>query len=272
MNIVKQYMIDSENGVLPIGNLPIGARVVDPSWAWEYKLGDNYSDKNLQGKPIAPGEVKSVIWIVVAKDYYSGIGSHATLLTEELIGFFAFDDSINYECQFSRNGRNRWGDSGSANAEHGLRPWLNSTGIHADEGFFQSFSESFKNVVLTTPVPNQDRPPRFCDLKKWIDESEYNTLDKVYIPSLTELLEISTSQRSVIYPYFHGANTNKLIAGIAGEPRAYWSRSLDLCTFSRVEIILGCGGRGCLCASDSLVGVRPTLNLKAETMVTEITN
>ena len=38
------YYIDYKGGTIPIGDLPIGARVVDPSWEWEYRLGVNYSD------------------------------------------------------------------------------------------------------------------------------------------------------------------------------------------------------------------------------------
>ncbi len=37
------YYIDYENGTIPIGGLPIGARVVDPSWEWEFRTGRGYA-------------------------------------------------------------------------------------------------------------------------------------------------------------------------------------------------------------------------------------
>jgi hypothetical protein len=126
------YYIDYTGGTIPIGDLPIGARVVDPSWEWEFRTGDNYSGS---------GAVKPVTWIAVAKDHYDGLQPHVTLLAEELIGKHAFDDSTN---RGSRYGLNHWGDSGINNASRGLRPWLNSSGIHSGEGFYRAFSESFK--------------------------------------------------------------------------------------------------------------------------------
>jgi len=39
VNDFQQYKIDFEKGSIPIGDLPIGARVVDPSWVWEFPTG-----------------------------------------------------------------------------------------------------------------------------------------------------------------------------------------------------------------------------------------
>jgi hypothetical protein len=160
------YCIDFDNGTIPISDLPIGARVVDPGWEWEYRLGVNYSDIDRDGDPTPPGEVRPVTWLVVAKDHYRGQDPHVTLLTEELIGRFLFDSSTD---RGSKYGSNRWGDSGTTNAIHGLRPWLNSTGIHSGEGFYRAFSESFKSAVLTTTLPN----------KEWQNGIAYSTQDKV---------------------------------------------------------------------------------------------
>lgn len=44
VTIDADYFIDYENGTIPLSKMPIGARVVDPSWEWEYKLGVNHSD------------------------------------------------------------------------------------------------------------------------------------------------------------------------------------------------------------------------------------
>ncbi len=63
------YYIDYTGGSISIGELPIGARVADPSWEWEFRTGNNYSGS---------GNVKPVTWIVVAKDHYEGLDSHVT--------------------------------------------------------------------------------------------------------------------------------------------------------------------------------------------------
>ncbi len=67
--------------------------MVDSTWEWEYRLGFKYSDKDSDGDPVPPGEVKLVTWLVVAKDHYEDLEPHVTLLSEELIGRNAFDNS-----------------------------------------------------------------------------------------------------------------------------------------------------------------------------------
>jgi HEAT repeat protein len=141
------YNIDYENGTILIGDLPIGARVVDPSWEWEFRAGDNYTGN---------GEVKPVSWVIVAKNHYGYMERHITLLSEELIGKHVFDNSTDRDHENSKYGYNHWGESGTANATRGLRPWLNSTDIHAGEGFYRAFSDNFKEAVLETTLPNKE--------------------------------------------------------------------------------------------------------------------
>ncbi len=251
------YYIDYENGTIPIGDLPIGARVVDLSWEWEFRTG-NYYSRN-------PGdEVKPVIWLVVAKDHYSGLGPHVTLLSEDLIGRQAFDNSTD---RWNEQGSNHWGESGTTNAFRGLRPWLNSTGIHADEGFYRAFSDSFRKAVLTTELPN----------KEWQKSSDYSTNDNVFIPTTTELggTELRyTYQIGSAYPYFQEAGAAKRSARLGGETRWYWTRSPDLNWGYRVPRVNPDGEFFELYSSAYLGegGVRPALNLKSEILVSEIRN
>lgn len=80
------------DGDQSIGNLSIGDRVVDYSWSG-------------QGN-------KHVIWIVVAKDHYSGMDSHVTLLSEYMLNeIMPFDNSTRGEY-----GSNDWGTSGDPDA------------------------------------------------------------------------------------------------------------------------------------------------------------
>ncbi len=260
------YYIDYENGTIPISDLPIGARVVDPSWEWEYRLGVDYSDRNWEGDPMPPGEVKPVTWIIVAKDHYDGLEPHVTLLSEELIGKHAFDNSTNRGHKYAEYGYNHWGESGTFNATRGLRPWLNSSGIHTGEGFHQAFSASFKGAVLTTTVPN----------KEWKNGSAYSTQDRVFLPSTTELGDTAhsdTYQIGTAYPHFQGAGNAKRVARIGGETWWYWTRSPASHTASFVRLVSYVGVTyGNFAFHGHHLGVRPALNLKSEILVSEIRN
>jgi len=253
------YYIDYENGTIPIGDLPIGARVVDPSWEWEFRTGNDYTRK-------PDDKTKPVTWIIMAKDHYSDLGPHVTLLSEELIGKHAFDNST-----ASRFESSHWGQSGTANATRGLRPWLNSSGLHAGEGFYQAFSESFKGAVFTTAVPNRER----------LNGSAYSTIDKVFIPSTTEMGDTEPhyyySRNHKIgsaFPYFYGTDNLKRIASLGGERLDYWTRSPHYGTCdARVLSIDFSGGVYDLFTpdpSDYSGGVRPVLNLDAEILASEI--
>lgn len=257
------YYIDYNNGTIPLSELPIGARVVDPSWEWEFKMGVNYSDYDVEGNPTGVGEIKPVTWIVVAIDHYDGIGSHVTLLSEELIGKYSFDNSTNREHEYAQYGYNHWGDSGNANATYGLRPWLNSTGIHSGEGFYQAFSESFKNAVLNTTLPN----------KEWKNGTTYSTNDRVFLPSTTELGDSAhnyTYPIGLAFPYFSGVGNAERTAFIGDEAWEYWMRSPDSRFGSLAKFVFeGFEFYGSHAYFDDL-GVLPALNLRADVMVSEI--
>jgi serine/threonine protein kinase len=284
------YYIDYENGTIPIGDLPIGSRVVDPSWDWEYRIGVNYSNIGRDGDPAPPGEFKPVTWIFVARDHYDGLEPHVTLLSEELIALHTFDNSTGRGHEYDEYGYNHWGDSGTANATHGLRPWLNSNGVHEGEGFYRAFSDSFKEAVLTTTVPNIE----------WKNGSTYSTSDNVFIPSGTELGEEvhnSSYQIGDVYAFFSGVGDEERVAMMVGDGKYwyaytekvfdkevleeweisgnnwhYWTRSFNAGTGAFVRYVFFTGQFLDSAACSSTRGVRPALNLKSEILVSEIRN
>jgi hypothetical protein len=246
------YYIDYTGGTIPLGNLPIGSRVVDPSWEWEYRIGANYS---------GTGQVKPVIWLVVARDHY-GSDSGVTLLSDELIGRVAYDNSTH----LNEYGNNHWGESGShSTATWGLRPWLNSTGIHSGEGFSQAFSEEFKQAIVVTTLPNNDGQTG----------AAYYTEDRVFIPSTTELGQ-TVHQRSYpigkIFPYFAESNHVNRIASLGGSRSWYRTRTpvADRRQYSSNVSPDDGGFYISHLNRNGELGIRPALNLKAETMVSEI--
>jgi len=262
-NAVADYLIDYSNGTIPISALPIGARVVDTSWTWQFRTGDNYSGS---------GDVKPVNWIVVAKDHYKDLEPHVTLLTEELIGRYVFDNSTNRGHAYAGYGYNHWGECGNGNATCGLRLWLNSTGMRhkfIGKSFYQTFSKSFKMAVLETTLPNRE----------WTNRTIYVTCDKVFVPTITELglsmfdcpLQIGTA-----YAYFAEGYKIKPKANHRGKPDWYWTRSPDYYCGAYVNLVAKGGESHNIYIRDyaaiNTYGVRPALNLKSDTPVTEIRN
>jgi hypothetical protein len=252
------YLIDYVNGTISLGDLPIGARVVDSSWEWEFRTGNDCS---------GGGDVKPATWIIVAKDHYDKLESHVTLLAEELIGQHAFDNSTDRDHEYSEIGYNHWGESGTANATHGLRPWLNSNGIHAGEGFYRAFLDSFKEAVLETTLPN----------KEWPKGTAYSTRDKVFIPSSTELGDNNhecTYPIGSAYPFFTGASDAKRVALLGDEACWYWTRSPGPGYGDSVRCVSSTGAfsyYSVLSAySSGIRGLRPALNLKSGILVSEI--
>lgn len=246
------YYIDYAGGTIPLGNIPIGSRVVDPSWEWEYRIGADYS---------GTGQIKPVTWLVVAKNHY-GSDSGVTLLSDELIGRVAYDNSTH----LNENGNNHWGESGNhATATWGLRPWLNSTGIHSGEGFYQAFSVKFKQAVVVTTLPNNDGQTG----------AAYYTEDRVFIPSTTELGQ-TVHQRSypigTIFAYFAERDHVNRIASLGGS--RLWYRTRTPVADRRQYVSNVSPDDGGFYVShlnrNGELGVRPALNLKADTMVSEI--
>jgi hypothetical protein len=255
VNDFTQYEINYKNGTVPIGDLPIGARVTDTSWEWEFRKGKDYT--RIEGDV-----TKSVLWIVVAKDHYSGLGPHVTLLSKELIGKFPFDNSTNRNHSGAKYGCNHWGDSGSGNATRGLRPWLNSNGIHASEGFYRAFSVSFKEAVLETALPNEE----------WKNGMAYSTQDKVFIPSTTELGDNEhkwTKPTNYVYPYLQEAGDAKRVARSGGEAWFYWTRSPASYSGNFVRSVTEVGDFDAGLAYHFYREVRPALNLKSEILVSK---
>ncbi len=243
------------SGTHTLGSLDIGDKVVDPSWEWEHRTGDDYS---------GTGETKPVTWIVVAKDHY-GSESSVILLAEELIGLHAFDNSTDRDHFFAEYGYNHWGESGTGDADRGLRPWLNSSGIHSGEGFYNAFSAAFQTAIVQVTIPNR---------RTGAGEA-YSTLDQVFIPSTTELgdtTQYGTYEIGSVYTFYSDASNADRIAQLGGANRLYWTRSPGQDHGELVRGVTFAGVFTCLYANKDGHGIRPALNLKPETLVSETQN
>lgn len=251
------FYINYENGTIPVSELPIGSRVIDLTWEWEYRFGENYSENTWHPDQAGPSIIKPVTWIVVAHDFYNGNDKHVTLLSEDLIAYYAFDNSTN---RGSRYGSNHWGNSGISNAENGLRPWLNSKGIHNNEGFYHSFSEEFKQAIIEVDLPN-------CE---WDIDRIYSTKDKVFIPSAKEM-GYHKDTCGTTYPYYGGffrSMAKNRITKFDNLNMWYWTRSPGYSNYMVIGVNPG-GGFMEYVANHGDHAVRPAVNLRADLFVSE---
>lgn len=240
-----------------VSDLEIGDKVIDLTWEWEFRQGYEYTvySENEVTDPVS--------WIVVAKDHYEA--DSVTLLSEYLIGFYIFDNSLLESGILA--GYGHWGNSGQNNGR-GLRPWLNSTSPLEDEGFYHAFSEEFKSAVILTTIPNYDG----------VSKQQYTSDDNVFVPSLTEFGaspdEISdTVVLGKGYPYFMDDDESKFEAEIKNSwSYDYWARN----TFDRGYRLVGMMTSHGLYldwfADANNLGVRPALSIHSNTKITSEPN
>ena len=246
---VKLYKLTYGSTGLALGDLPIGAKVYDPAWKWEFRKGSNYSRQ---------GERKHLVWIVVASNHY-GEKSGVTLLSEELIGKYSYNQSLDYSSRLHGN-INEWESSIYANAATNVPAWLNSTRLENGASFYQAIANGFKTALLTAAVPN-------C---KWEDGSAYQIRTNIFIPSSTELgdLDNANSYRiGQIYPYFVDLPFGKRIGKLYGETCYYWTRSPDINSEKFIRVVNLSGGFCGAPVKYGSYGVRPAVNMNADVRV-----
>lgn len=242
-------------------DLPIGSKVKDITWEWEHRTGDNYTGS---------GKTKPVTWLIVAKNHTGYPDNSVTLLTDELIARHWFDNSTDRR---SDHGSPHWGNSGTTNADKGIRKFLNGSSYTGndtnsyDKTFYDAFSKDFKEAILETTVPNSE------DYDK-----HYTTQDNVFVPSKPELGGGDTN----IYPagedYGYFSSVSSRIAKLDGKSCGYWTRSMETTQwsqgkpFNQCEKVSSDGYFTSVSASRASIGVRPVLNLKADVLVSDTTD
>ncbi len=258
--------VDVDKKVMGIGDLSVGSKVVDNSWTWEYRIGPEY----WRGEPYSgSGETKPVTWVVVAKNHYSGgeTGSvegevsHVTLITEKIIGRYIFDNSTNRGDSF---GISHWGDSGSTDATHGIRKFLNgSSYTGADSNsyshtLYDTVCLSFKKGILTTILPNNVGNTRVF----------YETKDKIFLPSTTELGDNKHGRINKIgvdWGYF--TDKESRTTSIVGDNSWYWTRSPRSDRANYVFSVRSDGSFGYYFAYRAYGDLRPAINMFSEIQV-----
>lgn len=283
-------VLDSEYGVKRVGDLEIGDRVVDISWVWDHKLDYIY------GEGEGAGITKPVTWIVTGKDHFHNMEPHVTLLSEDIIGLYIFGFDTDNGGYLNNN---QWGL-----AEYGLRHFLNSSFNEEDdiidEGFYATFSPSFRKAVLETILPN----------KAWDTGEDYTSKDYVFVLSRTELGGGSSGTHEIgsVLPYYDldnpsGPENNEelisrrmaelpgcsVITGgymentetheyeYVGDHYFYWTRSPCSEDSEHVQCVLYDGNfEGAIatgfCTVIISLGMRPALNISSDISVFAVAN
>lgn len=232
-------------------DLPIGSKVKDITWEWEHRTGNNYTGS---------GKIKHVTWLVVAKNHDTYPNNSVTLLTHELIAKHCFDDSTDRGSDY---GSNHWGNSGTTNADKGIRKFLNGSSYAGndtnsyDKTFYDAFSKEFKDAILETTVQNKD-----------YNGKSYTTKDKVFLPSQTEYGGGSSNTYPISVDYGYFSSDSSRIAKLNGEAQWYWTRSPNSGNADGVRGVNSDGSLTWDFAYNGL-GVRPALNISSEILVSD---
>lgn len=224
----------SNSKVIAIKDLPIGSVVYDPSWEWEHKIADRYTGN---------GSIKPIDWVIVAKNHYNNPNESITILTNELIAKYMFDNSIDRGHIF---GSNYWGDN---YINSSLRKWLNTT-------FYNSFSNKLRDSIVKTHLPN----------KNHLGVS-FTTIDNVFIPSETELGSNNKSMYTVGTDWGFFKNDESRVSNIGEYSWPYWTRSPQPLNTFLVRYVHNTGSFYYSSAFIDNYGIRPAVNLQPNTLV-----
>lgn len=238
------YSADPAGTVETIGELSSGSIVYDANSLWEHKSGNNYS---------GTGGSRPVDWIVVAKNHSGYPANSVTLLAQGTVAKYAFDDSLGV-INGRLEGTNYWINSK-------IRAWLNST-------FYNHFSQDFKKLILTSNLPSHEGGSSGL---------AYTTNDKIFLPSITELGYIKDNntndwaalnyihESGLDWGFFTGDDSRQVWNSERryGVAPFYWTRS----TYGGRDVFSVNNGFNSANPPLPSIGVRPALNIKANTQV-----
>jgi len=232
-----------------------------------------------------------IIWKVIAKNHSGYPSNSVTLIADKIIDIAQFDapEPTNTNAGRKTGGNNNWEFSN-------LRQWLNASGtgwytpshsvdsigtkLSAKKGFLDYLTQDFVGAILPTDVQTK--------VGMLDGNTVKTTKDKIFAPSMTELghagttgvegvpyavLNTDTSWRAAfVAKETFKANTVNDIAWLENGSFYYWMRtpmpsSALGQTVYRTNVT---GTYANVYANSEAVGVRPVLNMKADTVITGV--
>lgn len=255
-----------EPSTIRISDLPLGSRVVDPSWQWEFRTGDNYLFQS--GDTTSP-----LAWVVVAKNHIGYPENSVTLLAEHVVARLVFDNCTDERSVDSRGG-NQWELAGAPNATMGVRTFLN-------QEFYGAFSAQFKAAVVPTTVTTASHYAKDGE-NNWLWDSwhqdnlaVHTTIDKVFLPGYTEITGIRSDSSELEYFFGSGSEISRRVATFPGSElgQDWWLRQSGVYENweDRIYLVQASGGIA-LTFPNNVRGVRPMVNLRNDLQVKAVSS
>ena len=251
-----------------LSNLPIGSLIKFGS----HKVGSESS--------------QPIVWMIADKNHTGYPTNSITLITQKIIDLRAYDavegndpESFEYNINYPTSNINQWLNSAASSnwfskavdVDHAPdnRYTSANTGYDSRPGFLNNFTEAERSVILPTTLT----------LRK-VSGNYPTTISKVFIPSIREILGTTESDDNTSrLQYF---TTGVVTCGLTSQAYSnttstskpssvnanwnYWTRSGD---YNTLYIISDTGSRNTLSPYYGYVGIRPCLNLSANTKISD---
>lgn len=221
-----------------ITEIPLGSIVIDNTWSFEHKEGNNYS---------GAGVVKPIEWMVVANNshfkqsYYGNtdMDEHVTLISNEIVANYYMHPT---------NKATPW-------ETRDLRI------IFLRDILYNSMSVDFQSKIVLTTTKTGGSPA-----------SGPQTVENenIFILSQTEMSNTSyavDSPNDGLFIPFFDINEKRIARNPSGVLKRYWNRSPSSDNDGRNASIETNGSLRNDASSTSSLGVRPALNLRSDTHV-----
>ena len=227
--------------IVQIKDIPVGSIVVDKTWTFQRRNGDNYSTPNTVNENIE--------WMVVDTNSHfkqahygnTSMSDHVTLLTNKIIAKY----------YFNTNGCYSYGCSS---------PWVDMPirNTFLRDIFYNAISTDFKNHLVNTTTKTSQSATQ---------TSQTVSNETIFLLSATEFgftHNFLKGSDGVAIPFFNTIGSRSA----TGEQNYYWTRSPTSDVSYDMWYVQSSGA---LSPSDRSFrphyGVRPTVNIKAETLV-----
>ena len=226
-----------KDGFLQIKGIPVGSIVVDNSWDFSHRSGNNFST------PIVKRE--SIEWMIVDTNSHfkqegydnTEMENHVTLIANETIAKYNFIEEGN---------KTSWTNSAIR------QKFLNYS-------FLNSMSVDFKNNIVLTKTKTAASTAHLNDFPAQTTSNE-----RAFLLSHTELGG-NYANDGVKIPFFD-SNDKRSVTGVS---TMYWKRSPSQGASKNSLYIGGSGSDGSIFAPSGHVGVRPAVNLKSNVIVSD---
>lgn len=251
-----------------LSNLPIGTKI---------KFGKHR---------VGSEDAEPIIWIIADKNHSGYPTNSVTLITEKIIDLRAYDSYFDYdeaddgEMEYTHSNIHKWLNSSASAGMWWTKTYFDDTlptdsnttrgTAYGDrEGFLYNFTIAERNALLATTFKAQS------------GEYSVNLTTKVYLPSTWELINTGTiSDGSTQFAYFKtntakSAVTQQVLTNTTSSSKPaslteFWDYNSRNTYGLKMRGVTSTGVIGSWDMNNGSKGVRPVVNISANTKITDI--